>query len=156
MSKYVKVKDRVKYGMGALDRGPYAILHSSAVLAAHPEIVSYCNTIRYHLLKDLSPAGPEHLSTARHVILSSCCRKLSKLLVIEEALTEDKLLAAGPLLDLWLALNKQIRDDLKLLGLDRASIDATPLTPDEMLLDAHADVVAQDAEIVKPGGDADA
>jgi hypothetical protein len=124
MSKYIKVKDRVKYGMGALDRGPYAILHSSAVLAAHPEIVSYCNTIRYHLLKDLSPAGPEHLSTARHVILSSCCRKISKMLVIEESLTEDKLLAAGPLLDLWMQLNKAIRDDLRMLGLDRVTLEA--------------------------------
>lgn len=140
MVKYIKKADRLKYGTGPLDYGPYAILYPSAVLANHPEIARYVNAIRRRLINDLSPAGAEHLSAARHVILSSCCRKLSKMLVIEESLTEDKLLAAGPLLDLWMQLNKAIRDDLRMLGLDRVA------------LETDASVLEVIAEDYAPGG----
>jgi len=167
MGNYVRKADRDKIPGGPLARhGGYSVAHKDELVKRHPEIQLYLKVIRRGMIRDLSPEGEAHLSTARGLLLDRLMQKLATARLIETYLSEHgilrrdrlehKVLDGEPILTHWLALNNQIRSDIQLLGLDRRSLEATPLTPEQMLLDAHADVVAQDAEIVKPGGDADA
>ena len=156
MAKYIKIADRGRLETGPLDHGTYSVRHRSQMMASHPEILQYVNAVRRGVLKDICPEGPEHLTVARQVILDRCLRKLSTALLIEASLTEDKVRAGVPVTRLWMDLNKQIRDDLKLLGLDRKSLEAEVLSPQELLLDAAKDAELEDKaqEGKGEGGDA--
>jgi hypothetical protein len=139
MSKYIKVADRPRLGLGPLDHGAYSIRYRNELLRAHPEILWYVNAVRRGVVRDISPEGEKHLPMARRVILDQCCRKLATALLIEVNLTEDKVQTAAPVLDVWMRLNAQIRDDLKLLGLDRKALEVEILTPAELLLEVAKD-----------------
>ena len=140
--------------------------HGDDIARRHPEIRVYLKVVRRDLIRDLCPEGEEHLPTAKAILVSRLMQKLATTRIIEEylsehgllrrdRLTKEKILEGEPIMGHWLALQTQIRKDLQALGMERRTLDVT-MTPEQMLLDAHADVVAQDAEIVKPGGDADA
>ena len=134
------------------------------LLRQHPEIKQKLRVVKRGLVSDLSPEGEEHLTMARRLVLERMLSKLGRVYLIEYFLDangiinrpslEKRHLAAEPIMATWSDLNESIRRDLAMLGMNRKSIEAVQ-TPDEMLEDAHADVVAQDAVIV-PKGDGDA
>jgi hypothetical protein len=76
-------------------------------------------------------------------------QKLATARLIEEYLAEhglsrqdklrEKTLEAHSITTLWLSLNNQIREDLKLLGLERRALEAEVLTPQELLAAAAED-----------------
>jgi hypothetical protein len=146
VSKYIKVADRPRLGLGPLDHGAYSIRYRNELLRAHPEILWHVNAVRRGVLRDLCPEGEKHLEMARRVILDRCLRKLATALLIEANLTEAKVQEAAPVMGLWMDLNKQIRDDLKLLGLDRKALEVVELTPLEL-------AAAVEAEDKTKGGD---
>jgi hypothetical protein len=159
MSKYVKKADRDPLPGGPLARhGGYSVAHRDELLRRNPEITRYLKMVRRGLIRDLSPEGEEHMTTARHVILDRLMQKVATVRLVETYLAEHgilrrdslakKVLEAEPITTLWLALNNQIREDLKLLGLERRPLEAIILTPDQLLLDAAEDVVGggKDAE----------
>ena len=167
MKKRDRTIKRERVPAGPLARhGGYSVAHKDELLKRHPEIQLYLKVVRRGLIRDLSPEGEAHLTTARHIILDRLMQKLATVRLVETYLSEhgilrrdrleQKVLDAEPITTMWLALNNQIRSDIQLLGLDRKSIDVTAMTPDEMLLDAHADVVAQEAAKDGQGGDGDA
>ena len=144
MGKYIRKGLRAAKGNAELERGVAPLLCVPEMLQAHPEIQRYINGARRALLKDISPEGPEHLSAARKILMDRCLKKLSVALLIEATLTAEKIDAARPVVGLWVALQRQIRDDLRILGLDRRAIDKGILTIDQLLLEAAAD--AKDAD----------
>ena len=140
MSKYVKKADRDRIPGGPLARhGGYSVAHKDEIIRRRPEIRLYLKVVRRGLIRDICPEGEEHMTTARHIVLDRLMQKLATARLIEEYLAEHgilkpranrKLLEAQHITTLWLALNNQIREDLKLLGLDRKPLDAA--------LDIHA------------------
>ena len=162
MGRYVKKADRDRIPGGPLARhGGYSVAHKDELIIRHPEIRLYLKVVRRGLIRDLSPEGEEHMTTARHCVLDRLMQKLATARLVETYLAEhgilrrdklaEKVLDAEPITTLWLALNNQIREDLKLLGLDRKPLDAITLTPDELLQEA-AEEQAQGAT----GGPSDA
>jgi len=136
MSKYIRKADRANLPQAALARhGIYANApHQEAIFARHPEIMAYLRIVRRGLVRDLSPEGEAHMTTAKHVVLDRLMSKLKMSALIEAYLAENgiirrdklaqKVLDPEPITSLWLGLNHQIRLDLQLLGLERKALDA--------------------------------
>ena len=135
MGRYVKKADRDKLPGGPLARhGGYSVAHKDELVKRHPEIQNYLKGIRRGMIRDLSPAGEEHLSTARGLLLDRLMQKLATARLIETYLSEHgilrrdrlehKVLDGEPILTHWLAINNQIRSDIQLLGLDRVTLEA--------------------------------
>jgi len=163
-----KKQGQLSAPLGPLARhGGWSWAHGHEIAKRHPEIQLYLKVIRRDLIRDLCPEGEAHLPTAKAILVSRLMQKLATTRIIETYLAEhgllrrdklekDKILEGEPILTHWLALQTQIRKDLLALGLERRALDVTPLSPDEMLLAAHADVVAQEAAKDGQGGDGDA
>lgn len=141
--------------------GSFSIDHRDERLRRNPGVKTYLKRLRRDLIRDLSPEGEAHLTAARHLVLDRLLQKVATVRIIEEWLAEhgfvrrDKLAQTPPVLDsepimkLWLTLNSQIREDVRLLGLDRQAIEVTDLSP----LELAAAVDAEDAELVDDAGD---
>lgn len=148
MGRYVKKADRDRIPGGPLARhGGYSVAHKDELIRRRPEIRLYLKVVRRGLIRDVCPEGEEHLTMARHIVLDRLMQKLATARLIEEYLAEHgilkpkanrKLLEAQHITTLWLALNNQIREDLKLLGLDRRPLEAIVLSTSE-LVDAVAE-----------------
>ena len=162
MSKYIRKADRANLPQAALAKhGIYATSpHQEAIFARHPEIMAYLRVVRRGLVRDLSPEGEAHMTTAKHVVLDRLMGKLKMSGLIEAYLSENgiirrdklaqKVLDPEPITSLWLALNHQIRLDIQLLGLERKALDveADVLT----YIDAFdAKKAAREAEEAKEG-----
>jgi hypothetical protein len=143
MGKYVKKADRERLPGGPLAKhGGYSVAHKDELIRQHPEIQRYLKMVRRGIIRDICPEGEEHLTTARHCVLDRLMQKLATARLVETYLAEhgilrrdklaQKVLDAEPITTLWLALNNQIREDLKLLGLDRKPLDVIEMTPAEI------------------------
>ena len=158
MSKYVRKADRPNLPQGALVKhGFYAnAAHQAELLGRHPEIMSYLGVVRRGFVRDLSPEGEAHMTTAKHLILDRLMRKLSMAKLIEAFLDEHGFLRQDKpgmfdvesITSLWLALNHQIRLDLQLLGLERKALDAE-LTVLDVIAEFDKDKAAKAAEAGK-------
>jgi hypothetical protein len=160
VSKYIRKADRANLPQAALAKhGIYATSpHQEAIFARHPEITAYLRIVRRGLVRDLSPEGEAHMSTAKHVILDRLMGKLKMSGLIEAYLAENgiirrdklaqKVLEPEPITSLWLALNHQIRLDLQLLGLERKALDAE-LTVLDVIAEFDKDKAAKAAEAGK-------
>jgi hypothetical protein len=157
LSKYVRKADRPNLPQAALARhGVYAnAAHQEAILTRHPEIMAYIRIVRRGFVRDLSPEGEAHMTTAKHVILDRLMGKLKMSGLIEAYLSENgiirrdklaqKVLDPEPITSLWLGLNHQIRLDIQLLGLERRALDIT-LTTDQMSDAILADLAEKGTE----------
>ena len=168
MGKYIRKADRDKIPGGPLARhGGYSVAHKDELLRRHPEIQLYLKVVRRGLIRDLSPEGEAHLTTARHLLLDRLMQKLATVRLVETYLSEhgilrrdkleQKVLDAEPITTVWLALNNQIRADIQLLGIERKSLEAVVLTPAELLLEAAKDEEGAEDEARRiedgPGGE---
>jgi hypothetical protein len=152
MGKYVKKASRVPYGPLA-KHGGYSTARKDELIRRNPEVQRYLKVVRHGLVRDLCPEGEEHLTMARRVVLDRLMQKLATARLVETYLAEhgilrpDKLaertLEAHSVTTLWLALNNQIREDLKLLGLDRKVLEAIVLTPEELAAVVEAEDAAE-------------
>ena len=141
---------RRKDGLEALPGGPLArrggwsVAEKDKLLRRRPEIRRYLKIIQRDIVRDICPEGEEHLTAARRLLLDRLMSKLATARLIESYMAErgivrqDKLeqqnvLEAEPLMSTWLSLNLQIREDLKLIGLDRRPLAAEVLSPMQLL-----------------------
>lgn len=135
--------------------GAQALVFRKEIIEQYPELVRYARECRDGLIRDLAPEGEDTLSTAKQIVLD---RLQSKLLtaglldiflgkngVIRRDRLDQRVLEAEPCVQTWLQVNHAILRDLQALGLERVELGPRNVTPDQMLLDAHADVVAQEA-----------
>ena len=160
----------LKGGRIALKHGLFSVKGRANLLRAHPEIRVYLRAVRRGLIRDICPEGEIHLTMAKRVILDRLLSKLARVHLIETFLDANgiirrdmiklKILDAEPITHLWTILNVQIREDLKLLGLERKPLEAIVLSPAELLLEAARDVEEEDAAAGlgtgARGGDGDA
>ena len=145
--------------------GANAIIYREEVIKKHPELVRYVRATYAALLRDLAPGDPDGLSAARRVLLDRMASLLltaglldtyiSKNGIIRKDRLEQRVLECEPCVQTLLSVNTAILKGLLALGLERRTLDVT-MTPEQMLLDAHADVVAQEAAKDGQGGDGDA
>jgi len=109
--------------------------------------------VRRGIVRDICPEGPEHLSTARRILLDRLMSKLAWARLAEEYLAafgllkpdklKEKTLEAHPLMAFWLSVNNQITRDLAILGLDRKALEVVDLTPMELLAAAAEDAATE-------------
>jgi len=146
--------------------GAYSIVYREEMVKRHPELARYVQDCHNALLADLAPEGPETLSAAKTILLDRCTAALLMAGQLEIYLgthgllrrdrLDQKVIEAEPALESWLHVNRAILRDLEALGLERVELGPRNLTPDEMLADAHEDVLAQEAAGKPDKGDGDA
>ena len=118
MGKYIRKADHAPYGPLA-KHGGYSVAHKDELVKRHPEIQLYLKVIRRGLIRDLSPEGEAHMTTASGLLLDRLMQKLATARIIEsyladhgilrrDKLEKDKVLDAEPVMTIWLALNTQI------------------------------------------------
>jgi hypothetical protein len=165
---------RLKEGEEKLPGGPlarhggYSVAMKDQLLRRRPEILRYLKRTQRDIVRDICPEGEEDLTAARRILIDRIMSKLATVRLIETYLGEhgilrrDKLegariLEGEPIFQVWLSLNNQIREDLKLIGFDRKALEAEVLTPAELLEAAAEDAGAQEnrAESVQDGRSAE-
>ena len=156
MRTYIPKADRVPPGPLAR-HGGYSVTHKDKIIRWHQGIQLYLKVVRKGLIRDLSPEGEDHMTTARHIILDRLMQKLATSRLIEHHLAEhpEEILAAASVTGLWMSINNAILKDLLALGLERKALDAIVLSGDALIDAVEEERAAARAKAlpVEGGGD---
>lgn len=155
---------RLKEGEEELPHGPlarhggYSVAMKDELLRSRPEILRYLKRTQRDIVRDICPEGDVHLTATRRILIDRVMSKLATVRLIETYIGEhgilrqdrldQRVLEAEPIFGVWLSLNNQIREDLKLIGFERKALEAEALTPMQLLEAAgeDADLAAQGAQ----------